>query len=626
MKIRSKNITLYIWGAIIVVILAGFLGTLLGQSAIAARRRGTQLTTVDRTTYGAGGKDNAWYKCGKETIWLERGPAAANRTLNCIKYYQPIDQDYGLGYLSNAKNIERLCSSKIYGSNQKVWNVKTRKYRTMHRVWPSQGSCVTAINQKDPRVYVDHYKAAAYAGDLYDMREYVWLPYNTMIAEDWIACYGWNSAKKHTGASTHDMCWKGHVKEYHFYPGGSLKELSKYVYSSDGNDIEVKETDKWDYKVTVKDKVTKEETTTYYYDTYAYRDGDGNIIYTGTYTNPDTGEVLTAIDYEARLVELENSIRLLGQEQTGVFKGYVRYQDMDAPEEGYLPARGVKNVYSTATSNILTTQALTGGFSWGNGLAWLCYNGRVGSCGSPENPPAWYKAICPLKKDRSSAGDLPCDYNWHGTVSSSPENRNTSVWFSFTSSHEEPFTVVYQSGFGWGSYASSESVPVAYVILDDPSSIPDELRESMETFRSEYEEINGKPLSEDDFVMENLPNYSDQILRKIQISKYTDYDPYTINDLLGDIGISKLKWYTCMELEEYCEIPSVGGDGDTVSVDGRTYYYHDRSNFESVSENSVYNDFMDGYRIYYTSLSEVMEVDFPNTCYSDNTSTKEFEK
>ncbi|MBR3135144.1 hypothetical protein IKG54_01075, partial [Candidatus Saccharibacteria bacterium] len=282
---------------------------------------------------------------------------------------------------------------------------------------------------------------------------------------------------------------------------------------------------------------------------------DGKIIYTGSYRDEITGQIaerdgyiLTAKGYEEYLIHQEDSIKLTGQAGAGVFKGIVYFSDIDDGGEAYNPTRGVKSLYTTATSDVSPT--VTAG---GQARTYMMPPELINYFGNSS----WYRELCPKDVRENS----PCKYTYHGSEHSDSANPNTSLWMAFESKSSEPFTVVYQTLGGWGSSVGAWNAQIAYVIKDDMSGAPAELQGALEEFQREYKEIYGKELAEDDFIMNNGLDAS-KVLRKAGISLYSDYNPYFINKLLENIGANELKWYNCPELNDECEIPREKTDGD----------------------------------------------------------------
>ena len=189
------------------------------------------------------------------------------------------------------------------------------------------------------------------------------------------------------------------------------------------------------------------------------------------------------------------------------------------------------------------------------------------------------------------------------------------MWFTFSSSNNVPFSLVY-SGGGHGSMIESSTFTIAHVIKDDLSEVPDQITEAVEEFKSDYRNINGKDLSEDDFFKTSAGADvdPDQVLRLFKIYQYADYDPYTMNDLLKELldGL-ELNWYSCEEMTEACKIPH---DPD-----------HNKGTQTNASGETYVNgyDFVSNSRVYYASVNDVLEINFDNTCYSGNNNPVEVE-
>ena len=604
---------------IALVAFAGIMCAVISNNA-SARRKGTSLNKFDRILYSTSKIGSNQYKCGNKTIALQRGEVSLNYDLNCIEYYQPIEQEYALGYMIATNNVNHMCSNEIYGD-------KLSKVKSSGKSIRASLVCSNNLTHKSSLAYMDHPKIASYMGTLYDVREYFWLAYRgyepaigffqncpavARVSDGRLGTFG-------------GECYSGIVKEFHFYPAGTLNFLDNLRYDPEGDATECdEETQVCDTckETTITDldpvtgKSVKKKIKKCTYDEYAYRGADGKIIYTGSYRDKITdqiaeqdGYILTAKGYEEYLIHQEDSIKLTGQAGSGVFKGIVYFNDIDDGGEAYNPTRGVKSLYTTATSNVSPT--LTAG-------------GKAHTYVMPLNPISyfgnypWYRELCPKDVRENS----PCKYTYHGSEHSDSANPNTSLWMAFESKSSEPFTVVYQTFGGWGSSVGAWNAQIAYVITDDMSGAPAELQGALEEFQREYKEIYGKELTEDDFIMNNGLDAS-KVLRKAGISLYSDYNPYFINKLLEDMGANELKWYNCPELNDECEIPREKTDGDNEKKVNRVTYYW-KEDPENPGEGAYY-DFLTTDKIYYTSLSDILGVNFKNTCYSGNISTSEVE-
>ncbi|MBR3365811.1 hypothetical protein IKG48_01675 [Candidatus Saccharibacteria bacterium] len=550
-------------GATILVLVAGFIGVLSAnaQTAKKHQRNVGQLTKFDRVIYWPDAE-----RCSYPEQNMSITPSDS-----LPECYSPIPQKYALGYINATKYIEMALR-------------KGKKGAATFYAGGKAGGAMTSSKSKgkDYLKFGDFFNGASYMGDLYDFRVY---PYSFCGSAATVHFGGGNILIGHW----HDdgSCV---TSEWHFYPRGTLRALDELYYDPDTKEeVEcTKGTPGCDCKnKKVKDPdnpkktITVEECT---YDGSAYRDADGNIIYTGVFREYDGGPIkYTAATMEQYLKSKENSVRLLGEAGTGVFNGTVAFTDIDSwGAERYDPLRGVASVF-TAKESIERAKKETG---------------------------SWVSTYCPDADENKI-----CYYSWGGGRESSPTNTESWMWFTFSSSNNVPFSLVY-SGGGHGSMIESSTFTIAHVIKDDLSEVPDQITEAVEEFKSDYRNINGKDLSEDDFFKTSAGADvdPDQVLRLFKIYQYADYDPYTMNDLLKELldGL-ELNWYSCEEMTEACKIPH---DPD-----------HNKGTQTNASGETYVNgyDFVSNSRVYYASVNDVLEINFDNTCYSGNNNPVEVE-
>lgn len=553
--------------ALVLVATASIMGIMLSNNASARPRWKTThaLTKFDRIMYWPDGV---------------MGEIECNMSLPAKtkpKCYQPIPQEYALGFINNEKTIERATRDISLKSNGSVDKNKTG---TQARFL---GKSSYNINGKrSPLKFIDLFDGASYMGNLYDVRIYGYgdarvRTYRTSIVEHY-----------HEGG-------RYVASEWHFYPRNTLKALDALYYVEEKNEIKSGADDPCDYEkvITEKDKKTGKtvEVDRYcMFDQNAYRDANDKVIYTGVFREgSEYGPIkYTAAEMEAYLIESENSVRILGVEGLGAFKGTVAFKDIDTWDvERYAAASGVESVFTTYNSNEYAKRAT-------------------------ENPPStksiyqnsYFKNFC-----QDPDPDKTCYYAWGGTAESNPTSMESWMWFNFSSNSTAPFALIY-GGSGHGSMIESEQFYITHVLMDDLAEIPEGIIASAQNFQHDFEGLYGHPLENDKNFPADWKSETDRVLRFFPIYQYANYTPYTMNELLKEVSDKPLKWFSCPQMTDDCLIPyDPEHDNGKEVVNGQEYY-------------NGY-DFIDGNRVYYASVNIPMEVNFPNTCYSDNTSIEE---
>jgi len=161
------------------------------------------------------------------------GPASANRGKDDIEFWQPIDQQYGLGYMNfsaKARGIDHICSAVVFYPDDTSWNHDGRSIDTKIRInnknnesrWNTNNKfsldvdgkgllyhlpdlkrmkphgdkydehkeniCLFRANgnkgTRNDMNFVDHIGGAQYLGERYDVREYVSAAYGKGVAGD----------------------------------------------------------------------------------------------------------------------------------------------------------------------------------------------------------------------------------------------------------------------------------------------------------------------------------------------------------------------------------------------------------------------------------------------------------
>ena len=556
------------------VAFAGIMGATLSNNADATPRyrySNRPLTKFDRIMYWKDG---------------QMGDIECNMNLPAKtkpKCYQPIPQEYALGFINTEKTIERAVRDVVF-KDGKVTRNNTEKNRanvpSQARFLGKSGYILSSTG-RSPLKFIDLFNGASYMGNLYDVRIYGngdahLQTYRNSIVEHY-----------HSG---------GYVaSEWHFYPRNTLKALDELYYVEETNFVDSEEGDLQDDCSEVKEKDPKDPKKTITvkkctYDKNAYRDAEGKVIYTGVFREGDAyGPIrYTAAEMEAYLIEKENSVRLLGVEGMGTFKGTVTFKDIDTwAAERYAAASGVDSVFTTWNSIEYAS--------------WATVNGGKASIYSN----AYFSNFC-----QDPTPDKICYYAWGGTGESGPGNTESWIWFNFSSNNITPFALIY-CGSGHGSMIESDQFYITHVLMDDLAEIPEEVISSAQNFQQDFESLYGHPLEDDKNFPAEYKSETDRILRFFPIYQYANYDPYTMNELLGELpGGKRLKWYSCEQMTEDCLVPyDPEHDDGSVTVGGTTY-------------TNGY-DFVSSSRVYYASMNDAIEVNFPNTCYSDNTSTVE---
>ena len=557
---------------------------------------------------------------------------------------------------------------------------------------------------KDLRAWVDYYDGAAYLDQFYDMRVYMWGNFQTAI----MAYEGYGPSMAAVDSLVTRMGTS--MYEFHFYPSGTLKKLQNLVYkgpvpSSDNMKAEGK--DSWqkgynlDYNASYRmaylqecngDNCTKDEclkvpdysqldngypknyakskgkaVTKCYTDNAAYRDEDGNIIYTGVYGYFDDGYqpvadiekgeqgvtssymnaahfhvVYTAKQYEELLKEAEKSINPLNpspdkedpevKETQGIFKGTIKISPWAAgPFVTILSGGdGKKNADGTINKKIDANV-----YTEHNSDIWISDPWSETQPNFPDRESKisgtmiynWFKTnmkdvYCPEPTDGSP---IPiCNYRWgaqHGVDYDVIHAKNlvkADMWITFTSSYENPFAIAWDWSMCYHSDIQEDTQTVAYVFDGDIESIQDdypEIYKQMEDFRKEYERTYKQDLEEDPF-FESHNVDPKRVYKLFKVARYSDYDPYTVNKSFGEnSGIDKdeFAWYNCETMEDDCLIPNdpEHNSGDQVRHGVKYFNGYDFIDYKDGAKDGEYD------KIYYGCLSCSLATYFPNTCYSN---------
>lgn len=567
-----------------------------------------------------------------------------------ITKWQSVPDEYGLGHLiTDATGSGVLCPKDVYNYG---WFVRFDKKNSV---------CTVMALSKQPYAWIDYYDAAEYMGTLYDYRIYIYGNHNGAA----LVSPGYGATMAYSAALVNIAPNGTTVYEFHFYPRGTLKELGDLVFVGGGikpgnknNDLHNK--DNYQSYLKSENCVTKEGQPCMVngYDNAAWRDAEGNIIYTGVYGHYTTNKhneknaahfevVYTAKEYEEYLVNAENSLHLptdSEEKKLGEFKGYLRIDQVAVTGPYVTPLKGVDKVYlehDTASSgvfeednpwpkkqdNMVPRMGNGWRYSWNDDATYPTSwdeNGFPTAWSTPSNqtrygPQLFDRAeICP---DYKSSGVI-CAHRWRTVESldydaahSGKKHSRFPMWVSFSSSHDEPLTLAYNwSQCTWATI-KDDTYTVVYVLEDDIEDLPGPLLAKMKEFAEDYKNIYGRDLSEDPVIL-NRGIDSSRVYKLFKVSKYTDYDVYDINqelkkiEELEDIVEDDFPWYDCEEMSDECLIPYSKEHNSGEETSG------DRKYFDGY-------DLIDEDRVYYGSLENAREMIFPNTCYSDNTSVED---
>ncbi len=558
--------------AIVLIATASIMGIILSNNSFAATNRfkkGKPLTKFDRIMYWPDGV---------------MGDIECNLSLPATsppKCYQPIPQEYALGFINNEKTIERAAR------NINIEGGKAKEKTGIQADFLGKRS--TKISGKrSPLKFIDLFNGASYMGNLYDVRVYAYGSANVRTFK--------NSVIEHYHTGGEYV-----ASEWHFYPRNTLKALDELYYSDEEDIVESEGDDPKDSCTDIKEKdptdpkgkktITVGQRCTY--DKNAYRDASGNIIYTGVFREGSNyGPVrYTAAEMEAYLENKENSVRLLGVGGSGTFKGTVAFMDIDGwGGERYAAASGVDSVFTTWNSEEYADRAKENGKS-GKMVYDNSYFKQMNFCQDPTP-------------------DKACYYAWGGSTEEGKTTRETArLWFNFSSSSTTPFALIY-SGSGHGSMIESSQFYITHVLMDDLAEIPEGIIASAQNFQRDFESLYGHTLENDKNFPVDWKSETDRVLRFFPIYQYAGYTPYTMNELLKEVSDIELKWYSCPQMTDDCLVPYDPEHDNGKEIVGGEEYFNGY-------------DFIDGNKVYYASMGDPLEVNFPNTCYSDNTSTKE---
>ena len=608
-KRLNKKVLVVFLAAVIAVALSSFLGVMTASGA----RKVSNLTQFDRILFWNDGQRGTW----------EQNMALGNNA--GVKYWQPIEQKYGLGQI----NMDSYAP--------KFWS-KTAKNKTTAKIVPIEKNleigCLASrnIRKKTYTEYADYIDGASFMGELYDMRQYFWSV--TGNASVLIRKPGAHSPFGHnhgihdngcddTGAGEYmDGYQVAVASEVHFYPRGTLQQFELSYRKESGGSEPCSESEQGIEGCTCRTEnvpvaptpgapvvpgaptPTIPVTTCTRSDRYAYYKNptDKSPAYTGAYYDKNGNFRYSAKDYEKELKKYENKTKQFGQPD-GEFSGTTFFSDIDTwYAERYTPLSGVNSVFTTYNSRESARKE--------------SFSGVTGS--------AVYKEYCPNR----TKNDI-CYYSWGGAGENQSGSPGHWVYFNFTSTSERPLILIY-SGRWHGSSIGSSSTKVAYVLVDDANDLPDGVLDEIENFAQEYKELYGRELREDQFFKDNPGIEPEQVIRLFSVFSFSEYDPYLINKYLAnleDLNGQQLNWYSCSSVAKSCLIPYDEElsekhnkpnevTGTSKGSEGNTIEYINGYDFIKGEHNS---------KIYYASVFDALKINFDNTCYSDNNTPVETE-
>ena len=506
---------------------------------------------------------------------------------NKITYWQPFSEEYGLGYVamgeSESELISNTCSSDYFYPTGMTYNERyqlglTRKNsKATLCYFPTSGGKNDwerqryAENQGIPYLpstsgyksefnFVDHTRSASYMGELYDVRQYAW---NVGGTDD--ASISLVAPKSRTDVTECNFTTGQFVQEFHFYPAGTLDYLHTLKY------------------------------------TVGYTDAEGNSLDTpegyGVFLDASGNLVFTWEQYLQYLHSKEAEIN----DNTGVFKGIMRVDDMDSglQDEGYTPLSGVERVYATFNTNINISSS----------RGWNRFLGDS----------AKFSDLCNEEMCRTTWGSSRgVEFSVNDGVDHSHKDDYVAIWLEFTVTPDQPLRFVYHTTHHCSSISSSPA-EITYAFVDQPDELSDDLQDYLEEYASEYQKMYKENF---DSVVRRVglhEEYSDRIFRTFRVTQYSIFNPMAINKapyLEEIIKSHNIKWYTCPELTSDCAVQEVSFDPK--DYDSLEKYY------ETIKDYVVY-----GNQNYYASWSDSVRGNFDPTCYSGNDSyvdTAEIEK
>lgn len=594
-KHLNKKVAFAFLAAVFLIAISTFVGVMTASGA----RKVSRLTDFDRILY---------WKQGQRGTW-EQNKALGNNAQ--VKYWQPIEQKYGLGYINSNGLIQRYWSKK---------GVITAAQG------PSYSGCLVDRNVKKKKYieYIDHINGASYMGELYDVREYYWsVQGNVSVMNRYnrkLGARGNDVANSHPNDGCKDV-YAGTDEddpqtalaiEFHFYPHGTLEPLEDLTYNPNvTNHISCNEGE-WGCDTkhattvpitptpgapVVPGAPTTTTVVTWTMDAYAYRDKDGKVLYTGAYFNKDGSFYKSAKEYQEYLKSQEDLVQQYG-EKKGEFNGTISFYDIDTRHnERYVPVSGVNSVFTTYNS--------------------VEYAGKESLSGILKSN--IYKESCPNR----TKNDI-CYWSWGGGSEGTPDKLTYRLWFNFTSTSERPFALIY-AGWAHASGFYANNTTIAYVLTDDINDMPDEVIEEIESFAEEYKRFYGRELKDDPFFESDAGQGIDpeQVLRLFPIFSYSDYDPYLINEYLVNLqDLKGLNWYNCSNTTLSCRIPHTEHKkenenkvtGTSIGPKGETIEYINGYDFVGSAT-----------KVYYGSIYDTEPINFDNTCYSDDNKPVETE-
>ena len=589
------------------------------------------------------------YKIGKNTYVGQEGDPSSNGPTNRVKYWQPFEQEYGLGYIdfkSAGLKESHICSSEIFfpdvtASAQRrksIYKVdfnndsSSTLYQLPWQTGTKQKTCHLGLHASDMGSgirnevnFVDHLGAAQYMGQRFDVREYYTAGYGRDCGNPHVSL-NFSSDGGRPFSSLHRSCTAATVLEFHFYPYKTLEwvdsnfKFASVTYQRNYRKYEQSSTCPLEYyyeytrdeEGNIISAVQKSRNGTCWvdhtdntkkYNMYVYRNAATTISVDCPYdldTCPPIEDYV--VDSLSNLAELQSNLgsmqyirkeafdNMLKTEEDsiygtgfeagdrGKFRGVMKLDDIDQDgREGYTPLSGGRRVYLTYNSSLRRTTPHVVKIE-GEGE-----NQKITSI--KQTNQAWYRRYCP-----EPAGHL-CGYEWDGTRAANTTQPWTAVFLEFSSSSSEPLVLAYYTT-GHASGISSQGVRVIYVVddideysRDDPDAAA--FYEVYDNTRKYYEQIHGRSINEDDYLRgEGID--PEKVLLYFNITTYSSYDPYSVNKAYLNLTTSDLPWY---KDRDFSELISVDSEPEVIKA----------------------------HTIYWSRISKKV-VNFPNSCYSNNTS------
>lgn len=637
-----------VWVAVISVGLAIAIGATLGNDATAMHRNTNSKFRWD-WNYESVRYFEA-YKVGKTKIIGERNDdPSANGNTNRVKYWQPFDQEYGLGYIDfNSPGLKEyhICSSQVFfpeingkkNRNKAEYSLNFNGGGTLYSL-PWQTGTKNKVchltfkggstnGERNDVNFVDHLGAAQYMGQRFDVREYYSNGYTTGNGPD---CKSPTVKLNHSAsggrpfASLHrGECSAVTILEFHFYPYKTLewvdnnlrfttvtynKYYREYKQHSSCPKVSVPTYGKDENGNTIVTGsrlvngtcwVNADNPKVEKYNMYVGGNAETTVTSNCPYgpeTCPKIEDRIKIIDSISNLAELQTNYNSMQYIRKEAFDGMLKAEEDSIDGIGFDEKGQFKGVMRIDDIDDKGAEGYTP--LSGAKRVYLTFNSTL-KRNTPHvlvNPftddqrsiiqtnKAWYKKYCP-----EPAGHY-CQFEWDGTKDASASKDWAAIYLEFHSSSSEPLILAYYTT-SHASGISSEAVPIIYVVddindysRDDPDAAA--FYEVYDNTRKYYEQVYGKSIDTDEILKKRNID-PDKVLLYFNIATYSSYNPYLVNEAYLDFSASELPWYRDQSLTQI------------VNTEG--------------------SDFIDEATIYWSRISKKTN-DFQNSCYSDNKST-----